>query len=92
MPKQPRELYVIAHNIRSLHNVGSIFRYWRTAFGVSKIYLTGYTGAPPDPKISQGGVGCGTVRAVGENPVCGSADQKAPRAGVRIVALENNVK
>lgn len=44
MPKN-KEFYVIAHNIRSLHNVGSIFR-TADAFGVSKLYLTGYTGRP----------------------------------------------
>ena len=37
--------FVIAHNIRSLLNVGSIFR-TADAFGVNKIYLTGYTGTP----------------------------------------------
>ncbi|QQG42666.1 MAG: TrmH family RNA methyltransferase [Candidatus Giovannonibacteria bacterium] len=35
------------HNIRSLHNVGSIFR-TADAMGVSKIYLTGYTPGPHD--------------------------------------------
>lgn len=40
-----KEFYVIAHNIRSLYNVGSIFR-TADAFGVTKIYLTGYTGTP----------------------------------------------
>jgi len=43
--KKSKEFYVIAHNIRSLHNVGSIFR-TADAFGVSKIFLTGYTGRP----------------------------------------------
>lgn len=40
-------MVIILHNIRSLHNVGSIFR---TADGVGaeKIYLTGYTPAPTD--------------------------------------------
>ena len=42
-----RELIVIAHNIRSTHNVGSIFR-TSEGFGVSKIILSGYT---PYPKI-----------------------------------------
>lgn len=39
--------YVILHNIRSAHNVGSVFR---TADGarVSKIFLSGYTPAPID--------------------------------------------
>jgi len=38
---------IILHNIRSAHNVGSIFR---TADGaeVTKIYLTGYTPTPVD--------------------------------------------
>jgi tRNA G18 (ribose-2'-O)-methylase SpoU len=38
---------LILHNIRSNHNVGSIFRTADGA-GVSKIYLTGYTPAPLD--------------------------------------------
>lgn len=39
--------YVILHNIRSAHNVGSIFRTADGA-GVSKIFITGYTPAPKD--------------------------------------------
>ena len=42
------EIIVIAHNIRSTHNVGSIFR-TSEGFGVSKIILSGYT---PYPKIA----------------------------------------
>lgn len=38
---------VILHNIRSVHNVGSVFR-TSDAMGVSKIYLTGYTPTPLD--------------------------------------------
>lgn len=38
---------VILHDIRSMHNVGSIFRTADGA-GVAKIYLTGYTPAPID--------------------------------------------
>ena len=34
--------------MRSLYNVGSLFR-TADAFGVSKIYLTGYTGTPANP-------------------------------------------
>ena len=36
------EIIVIAHNIRSTHNVGAIFRTCE-GFGVSKIILSGYT-------------------------------------------------
>ena len=41
------EIIVIAHNIRSTHNVGSIFR-TSEGFGVKKIILSGYT---PYPKL-----------------------------------------
>ena len=39
------EIIVIAHNIRSTHNVGSIFR-TSEGFGVHKIILSGYTPYP----------------------------------------------
>lgn len=39
------EIIVIAHNIRSTHNVGAIFR-TSEGFGVSKILLSGYTPYP----------------------------------------------
>jgi 23S rRNA (guanosine2251-2'-O)-methyltransferase len=42
------EITVIAHNIRSTHNVGAIFR-TSEGFGVSKIILSGYT---PFPKVT----------------------------------------
>lgn len=40
-------IFLILHNIRSIHNVGSIFR-TADAAGVTKVYLTGYTPAPID--------------------------------------------
>lgn len=40
-------MFVILHNIRSTHNVGSIFR-TADAAGVSRLYLTGYTPTPLD--------------------------------------------
>ena len=42
------ELVVIAHNIRSTHNVGSIFRTCE-GFGVARLILSGYT---PYPSIT----------------------------------------
>lgn len=38
---------ILLHNVRSAHNVGSIFRTGDAA-GVSRIYLTGYTPTPRD--------------------------------------------
>lgn len=45
MPRMKR--YVVLHNIRSAHNVGSVFRTADGA-GVFKVYLSGYTPAPLD--------------------------------------------
>ncbi len=42
------EIVVIAHNIRSTHNVGAIFRTCE-GFGVSRLLLTGYTPYPSIP-------------------------------------------
>lgn len=41
-------MIAILHNIRSLHNVGSIFR-TADAAGIEKLYLCGITPAPLDP-------------------------------------------
>jgi len=49
-------MIVIAHNIRSLYNVGSIFRN-TAAFGAEKLYLTGYTGTPPRKEIAKVALG-----------------------------------
>ena len=42
-----RDVRVLLHNIRSTHNVGSIFR-TADAAGVSHIYISGYTPSPLD--------------------------------------------
>ena len=80
-------LFVIAHNIRSLHNVGSIFRTADGA-GVTKVYLTGYTGTPPRKEISK--VALGAEETVPWEYVRRPIEiiRKLKRAGVTIVALE----
>lgn len=51
-----RRIRVLAHNIRSLWNVGSLFR-TADAMDVEKIYLTGYTALPPRREISKTAIG-----------------------------------
>lgn len=92
--KKSKEFFVIAHNIRSLYNVGSIFR-TADGFGVSKIYLTGYTGTPENPlhKIRM------QKSALGAEAWVPWEYSKSPQAVIRIlkkkkfniVGLENNV-
>ncbi|MEK7541000.1 MAG: RNA methyltransferase [Patescibacteria group bacterium] len=56
MEKSKKLLYVIADNIRSLENIGSIFR-TADALGVDKIFLCGISGKPPNEKISKTALG-----------------------------------
>jgi tRNA G18 (ribose-2'-O)-methylase SpoU len=53
---QGKDFYVVVDNVRSLENVGSIFR-TADALGVAKIYLCGISGRPPEPKISKTALG-----------------------------------
>ena len=48
MPKG--EIVLVLDNIRSLFNIGSMFRS-ADGFGVSKIYLCGISGTPEQPKV-----------------------------------------
>jgi 23S rRNA (guanosine2251-2'-O)-methyltransferase len=49
-------IHLIAHNIRSLWNVGSLFRTC-DALGIEKLYLSGYTGIPPRKEITKTALG-----------------------------------
>lgn len=51
-----RKIHVVADNIRSLHNVGSIFRTSEAA-GIEKLYLAGITGTPPRKEINKTAIG-----------------------------------
>ena len=56
MLRKKQLLYLICQNIRSLYNVGSIFR-TADAFGVDRIFLCGFTGYPPRKEISKTALG-----------------------------------
>ena len=49
-------LYLVLDNLRSSFNVGSIFR-TAECFGVSKIFLCGYTATPENPKVCKTAMG-----------------------------------
>ena len=83
-------MIVIAHNIRSLHNVGAIFRSC-DAFGVERLYLTGFTGTPPRLEIAKTALGS-EDRVVWEKPTnVSEAIEAVRRDGYTVVALENGV-
>lgn len=82
-----KELHVIAHDIRSLENVGALFR-TADSLGVTKLWLTGYTAAPPDPRIAK--VALGAERSVSFEAVGDIADvfRRLEKDGVPVFALE----
>ena len=47
---------VVAHNIRSLWNIGALFRTC-DALGIDHLYLTGYSAVPPRKEISKTALG-----------------------------------
>ena len=55
-PGPMQQMIVFLHNVRSLHNVGAVFRN-ADAFGINKIILSGVTPAPPRPEITKTAIG-----------------------------------
>lgn len=82
-----RRITLLAHNIRSLWNIGSLFR-TADAFAVEKIYLTGYTAVPPRREISKTALGAEAwiPWEKQDNPLAIITVLKSN--GYRIVALE----
>jgi len=82
-----KEIYLIAQNIRSLFNVGSLFRS-ADVFGISKIYLCGYTATPPNPKIAKVALGADTFVPWEKYYQTHLLIPKLKKQGVKIYALE----
>lgn len=82
-----KNFYVICQNIRSLFNVGSIFR-TSDAFGVDKIFLTGITGRPPRKEISKVALGADEFIPWEYHRQPARLIKKLKAEGVTIVALE----
>ncbi len=82
-----KSLYLVADQIRSSHNVGSLFR-TADALGVAKIYLCGYTPTPPRPEITK--VALGAEKTVPWEHYASAATliRGLKKRGVYIVALE----
>ena len=84
--RQDKKLFLILHNIRSVYNVGSIFR-TADAAGVSKIYLTGYT-PDPAPKTA---LGAEKFIPFERGEISGII-KKLKSVKIRIIALEQSEK
>ncbi|MFT5365179.1 MAG: 23S rRNA (guanosine2251-2'-O)-methyltransferase [Candidatus Latescibacterota bacterium] len=84
---QTNPIYIIVENVRSLFNVGAIFR---SADGInaSGIYLTGFTGQPPRKEINRVALGADeTVPYLYERDTL-SVIQYLKTQNVQVIALE----
>ena len=90
-------LTLILHNVRSNHNVGSIFRTSECA-GVKKIYLCGYTPAPSDKfdrenkEISKTALGAEKIVVWEKIENIKAQITKLKKEGFEIIALEQSEK
>lgn len=86
-----KEIYLIAQNIRSLFNVGSLFR-GADVFGVKKIYLCGWTGFPPRKEISKTALGADEWIAWERHWQTHLLIKKLKKQKIKIVVLETGKK
>lgn len=88
-------MILVLHNIRSVHNVGSIFR-TADAAGVEKIFLTGYTPTPLDhfgtPRKDLSKVALGAEKTVPWTQVktLAAAVKQIKKQGYTVAAVEQD--
>lgn len=84
-----RELQIIANDIRSAENVGSIFRTC-DSLGVSKLWIAGYTPTPEHPRVEK--TALGAERSVPWEQVTDvvTVIARLREEGFRIVGLERD--
>jgi tRNA G18 (ribose-2'-O)-methylase SpoU len=80
-------IILILDDVRSMHNVGSAFR-TADAFGVSALYLCGYTPTPPHRDIRKTALGAEQTVAWRHFEQIGDALQDAQAQGYQLVAVE----
>jgi 23S rRNA (guanosine2251-2'-O)-methyltransferase len=84
-PKSP--VVLVLDNVRSLHNVGAVFR-TADAFALEKIWLCGITGRPPQREITKTALGSEESVAWEYAPHTTEAINKLRAAGYLVVAVE----
>jgi len=95
-----RDVRVLLHDIRSVHNVGSMFR-TSDAAGVSHLYLSGYTPTPVDrfkrPRKDLAKVALGAEQSIEWTVLSGEGEESPAelikslkKAGFTVVAVEQD--
>ena len=85
IPRIP--ISILVENVRSVHNVGSIFR-TADGFGAEKIYLTGYTAHPPREDLHKTALGAedAVPWEYYENPI--NAAEAIKKQGIELILIE----
>lgn len=87
MKKKRNPVYALLDNVRSLYNVGAIFR-TSDAILLEKLYLCGITGYPPRKEISKTALGAEEVVSWEYADEAVEVLRKLKREGVLIVGVE----
>ena len=85
--KKKNEIYALLDNVRSLHNVGAIFR-TSDAVLLKKLYLCGITGHPPRNEISKTALGAEEVVEWEYHEDASDLLKDLKKKGITIVAVE----
>ena len=84
-----RQIILLAHNIRSLWNIGALFRSG-DCFAVEKLILAGYTATPPRREIAKTALGADEWIPWEHCPDPKDLIQSLSKDGWRIVGLEQS--
>ncbi len=80
-------IVVVLDNIRSMHNVGSIFR-TSDAFAIEKLYLCGITAQPPHRDIEKAALGATESVAWEHHQNTNDLCQKLKQEGFTLLSIE----
>ena len=89
--KRNIEIVIVLDNIRSMHNIGSIFR-TSDAFGVNSIFLCGICATPPNKEIHKTALGSTQTVNWQYFSSTKNAIQQLVSEGYHIVAVEQTQK
>jgi len=84
---EKKPIAIVLDNVRSLNNVGSIFR-TSDGFGIEKIYLCGITGTPPHRDIHKTALGAENSMAWQHVESTVALCQQLKAEGYKLMAIE----
>lgn len=85
LPKHP--ISVVVHNVRSIYNVGSVFR-TSDAARIERLHLTGYTGTPAHKDLHKTALGAQDTVAWSDHDDVQAVLENHRTAGYTLAALE----